>query len=435
MSIARLRALMPVVLDRRAAAGASLLFLANFALAKGAVYLLPLAVAAVATPTLYGATELAQSIGLLATSLLLAAPLNGVTFVYLMRGERRIADQFALTALVSAGISLAAFAIGLVAGLQPVPLLVLASIGIAVLHNVFSTIARTLGRRNATAWGDGTAALVTGGVVLVLVVNGRGTLPAATTAFAIVTAALVVASAWLLFRLRQPGLTARFVRSCRIGLPMTISGIFAIWIGVGGRITVGLVNGSDVAAFGVAFRIAGLALGVHQLVITALFAWLYRGRTRTADPLLAVFLALAAVVSAALTLAGPFIAAQVGFAALAGSGLALFDRLLPIVGVQVFFWIAFAMLQIRVNRAGLAARSIGVLAAVFGAGAAAIFLVVALAGPVSTVTLCWLIAAHNAAYACALWWLLARRRLPHRRIGIVMLCGGTALVLLALIRS
>ena len=98
-----------------------------------------------------------------------------------------------------------------------------------------------------------------------------------------------------------------------------------------------------------------MRLGLHQVAVTALFAWLDRARTCVADRVLAPFLGGVAAIIAVIPFVAQPLLVRFGFAALKSDGIVVFAAVLPILGVQVFFWIAFAMLQMRINRVGLAA--------------------------------------------------------------------------------
>jgi hypothetical protein len=207
-----------------------------------------------------------------------------------------------------------------------------------------------------------------------------------------------------------------------------------MWIGSGGRIMIGLLAPSGLAVYSVAFRFAGLALGLHQIAITGLFAYLYRARTRVADRLFSIFLLVVLLALAILPFAIGILLHFVHMAALQGPGGDLVFRLLPILGLQIFLWIAFAMFQLRVNRSGLASRSILPMLAVTLGGIGGIYVAVTLFS-VGLVGLCWLIAFHNLLYVACFWWLLVSVRLPHRRMGWTVLVGVCLLSGLALLQG
>ena len=146
--------------------------------------------------------------------------------------------------------------------------------------------------------------------------------------------ALVTGAA--LLRHRVARLRARLGRASRIGLPMMVAGIFSIWLGVGGRILVGITSAADLAAYSLAFRISGLALGVHQLATTAAFPTLYAARTRQADRLLSLFMVAVLAVSVLLALAGPFVVDLFSFSALRGQDRKTFKALVPLTSFQTF---------------------------------------------------------------------------------------------------
>lgn len=410
----------------------TIFFLGNFGLSKVAIYAIPLLIAAVAPADVYGAIEFGWAFALLAVAVIFGAPLSGLNQRYLVQKDRRVSDELALIAIVGGTLALLLWTGAETFGARPEWAVALASLGVATLHNIASTLFRMRGDRTLTAWFDGTAtivaALIVGALWLTqptMTVHGLG------VAYALTAAGIAAGGLALFLWLHEAGLIDRIARSWTVGLPMLAGGILAMWLGVGGRMIVGFVDASEVATYSVMFRVAGLALGIHQLAITALFARLYAARTREADRLLLPFLAGVGALTALIALAAPPLVHIVGFEALENGGEPLFRKALPIVCVQVFFWIAFAMLQLRVNRSGLAGRAVWpifwvtILGTATIVGSAKLF-------SLGLVGLCWGIALHGAAYFLAEWFVLIRARLPHRRFGQCALVFGLLLTGIAI---
>jgi hypothetical protein len=409
-------------------------FFVNFFIAKLSIYAAPLLIAAIATGAVYGTIELAQSFGLLITSFLVGAPLAGLTQNYLIRGDSQVLDQLAAIALVFCGLTIAAFIGAWVLGLHANVQLIIASFATAVIHNVAATWFRNRAARNLTAWVDGTAGILA--VLMVLIsfgLVGSARIDVVTKAYlAFAMISFVIAGA-LLLHTATKGLGVRLIESTRIGIPMIIVGTMATWLGVGGRMTVGVLDAANVAAYGVAFRVAGLALGFHQLAVTGLFAKLYRARTREADFIISLFLVAVGILLCGIGFCGKLIITYFEFAALDANARIVFTRILPITCVQTFFWIGYAMLQMRINRTGMAGKSIIPTAVVMFGGIAIIF-AAGHFGNIGIEALCWLIALHAACFFfLSVYMLAAVRRLPHvlmMRSGVV---GGIILSVAAVI--
>lgn len=409
------------------------LFLGSFAAAKLTAYAIPLLIAAAASPRIYGALELAQSAGLLIALLIAGAPLSGANQSYLVRGERGVGDQFALMGLIGCAAGLLALAVAGLLGLAPTSLLLIAFIGVAIIHTVGSYFFRMIGWRSWAAWADGFSTLAAGLVFLAVLLLGHGVgLAGMIAGFALVAAIGASAAGLWLARTYRTGLLRRLRASTAQGLPMMIVGILAIWLTVEGRIIIGLVNATQLAAYGVAFRVAGLAMGVHQLVATAFFVRLYASRTRAADRLIAMNLAAVGAVGAGIALIGPFLPQWFEMSALEAGGAGPFAAALPLVVLYIFYWSGYAMLQLRINRNGLATRTIAPTVAVTLIGAIAI---IAFAKLVTNdlQPICWLLAAHAASYFFKNVIILARHRLPHRSTTATGAIGGALLFLLALV--
>lgn len=412
----------------------ALLFLVNFGFAKLTIYFAPLVIAAFAAPAVYGAVELTQSIGLLVAFFLLTAPLAGLNQRYLVEKERHYAD---IAALVTLAACLAPLAVGLAAwqsGASPVVLVVIFGVGTAAIHTVASSVSRMISRRNLASWLDGFSMLAAIAIVSSLwALRGDAQIASLIIGYVAIAAAGAAGSAVWLIASRRPGLLGRLWQVSHFGGWIVIAATIATWQSVCGRIFVGLLMPPELPAYGVAFRVAGLVLGLQQLGTTALFARLYAGRTRATDRLVALILAGVGLMSGVIALAGPLVA-RIGFSALDDRGRELFVQVLPLVTVQIFFWVGYAFLHMRINRARLARASIPSLAVVALGGSAVILLADRMFGSSLFVT-CLLLALQTAAYFAASLWVLARRGLPHRWVGLVGAYGGAALFALALIRS
>ncbi len=408
------------------------LFLANFGLSKLSVYFIPILIAAVAPAPVYGGIEFAWAVGMLGASLIVGAPLSGVTQRYVVRGDREVGDEIALITGAGALAGVAIWGVLSLFGAGANMLIAAASFGVAVVHSSSSTIFRMSGRRNLTAWADGTATLVAGAIVLTAYLTGGLTVASVTLVYGVAGVAVGAIALIIAARMRMAGLRERMRSSFAIGMPMLAGSVLAMWLGVGGRMMVGVLDAAHVAAYSFAFRVAGLSLGIHQLAITALFARIYGAKTKHADAMLFPFLIAVGALTALIVIIAPIALPHFRIDALAGGGEVVFARIIPIVGVQVFFWIAFAMLQMRVNRSGLAVRVFMPMLWVTMAGTAAIVGAHRLFG-LGIVGLCWGISLQAAAFFAVEWVVLARRGLPHRLVGWAALGGGGLLSVIALV--
>jgi hypothetical protein len=408
-----------------------LLFIGNFGLAKICVYLAPLALAAVASESLYSGVELALAIGLQVWAFVLGAPLAGINHAYLVQKMSEVADLLFFLAFVSAAALLLVAAGFWLAGLGGVAMLTVVAMSAVIIQSVCSVWTRMRGERNRIAWADGGSLVIVGAVVLTAVaLSGPDAIGTATLIFGLLTLLLALGSGQAFLRRRSPHLLRRLGHVTRVGMPMMVAAAFAIWLGVGGRIIVGALSGGDLAAYSLAFRVAGLALGVHQLVQTFAFPRLYGARTREGDRLFGYSFVATLAVSVGLALVGPFVVDLFDFAALDAGARDAYRSLLPLCVLHTFFWIGFAMLQMRINRSRAAKASILPMILVTVVGIPLIFLAASFISS-DVRFIAWLVAAHAAVYFAAAWGVLAWRGLPHRRIGLVGLAGGLGLAAIA----
>jgi hypothetical protein len=412
-----------------------LLLFATYSLAKVIFNLAPLAIAAVASDRLYGGIELALAIGLQICAFALGAPLAGINHVYLVQRMREVADLLVFLAFASAVTVMVVAAALWAGGIGGVELLTALVISAVVIQNLASVWTRMRGERNRAAWGDGASLLIAGAVVVATMsLTNPDDIRTATLIFALLTVAMAIGSGLVLFVRRSPDLLQRLRHVSRVGMPMMVAGAFAIWLGVGGRIIVGIVSHADLVAYSLAFRVAGLAIGVQQLALTFAFPRLYAARTREGDRLLGYAFMATFAVAATLAVAGPFVVDIFDFAALDDRGRGMYRALVPLCALQTFFWIGFALLQLRINRSRVAKASIMPILAVTMIGIALIFVAAHFVSS-DVRFISWLVAAHAAAYFALAWLLLARRGLPHRRLGLVGLWGGLGLTALAALGS
>lgn len=406
-------------------------FLANFGVAKLAVYFIPILIAFYAGGEFYGAIELALATSLLLATLLTGAQVSGITQLFLVHNEREVDDLLLFLTAIPA------IAGGMIAALLlifdgPIVIaLICAVLPPAISQNVAGSWCRMLERPNLTAWSDGISVLLCGLTCLVALARSDDELTRSGTAIlASVSCFIGFGCAALFFRARLPSFRKRIWMASAIGLPIMISSTLGIWLGVGGRILVGIVNAADIAVFAVAFRIAGLVLGVHQLATTAFFARLYRARTREADRIFTYFFATIGLVAALISVAGPWIVDSFQFGSVSGGDNLILRVLIPVAGAQTFFWIGHAMLQMRINRAGLAKSTI-VPTLLLTIGGATVIIAAGFGVSNDVLFISVLISIHAACYFALNWILLALRGLPHKRLGISAITGGLVLFSIA----
>lgn len=404
-----------------------LLLVGNFAVARALVYFSPFLIAILVEPEAYGVIELSQAIGLLAAGLIATAPLSGVTQRYLVGSLRYFWDIVSFTVFLGGALGLAVSAICLSLGANTTTIFVSAVLPLAVVHNTVSAISRTMGLKIITAWSDGFYILFTTLVILVIfLMQNRVAIDDISPPFVLFSAALTLISGLAFLRLKRDGFVSRLKAVVGIGLPIAVVSMMSIWLGVSGRVTIGIFTESSLPAFAMAFRVAGLSLALQQLSTVILFVRLYTSRTKQSDAILGIIYSSVLCLLVLICLVGPYLPMIVDIRALSGIGQETYRQLLPLASLQVFFWIGYAMLEMRINRYRLSARAIGPMCAVFVSGGCLIagvgfFLA---AGPL---LLCWLTAFHTAAFFGVNVIVLARRGVPHRRVTWVGVIGGSAL--------
>lgn len=407
-------------------------FLANFGVAKIAIYIIPFVVASLVSADVYGAIELSQSIGLISATLLIGAPLAGANQLYLVRNHRNVSDLMAFLVCGGCFFAPAAWLVARWLGLSLSDQVVALAFGAAVIHVSNSSTFRMLGKRNLTAWADGTAMLLAGIVVLGgIALAGHATLVELGIGYFLVAMLGCLGCGLFTYRLRADNFIERLWQVSKVGFPMVTLSLLAMWLSAGGRIVVGIFSPHALSPFALAFRVSGIVLGIHQLMVTALYARVYRARTREADGLMWPFLVVAMVLLLIVSVFGRWFPSIVHLRSLQGSDVGVFRRMLPLACIQTFCWIAYAFLQLRINRSGLSGRAFWPTAVISLAGVAIIFGT----GTFFThnaLVLSWLVSLHAVAYMLANIYVLHKYKLPHPKIFIVC-CLGTLTLLLSVI--
>ncbi len=409
-------------------------FLANFGVAKGLIYFLPLVIAAMAIPETYAAMEFAFALAPLIAMFPGSPVLAAIPQLYLVRGDRNVRDLAAMVAAVTAALMLpAGLLLLLFAG--PKPAMVAFAAACVAAQGAASVLSRTMSRRHLAAWADGIAALsmfLAAGLAW-FVFGSWFDAQAAAIAWAIICVPLAFVLLQLSRSWRGPHARLRLRHAFAIGLPMVINGLFGMVVASGGRIAFGLFTQPwDLAAYAIGFRVAGLMLGVHQLMVTAFFARAYGARTRAFDRMAPFYLLAVAATGCVLCLFAPEMLPALGFKALTVDRQDALVSWLPLIALQVFLWISFATLEFRVNRARLAGRIIPVNAVVTLLAAGGLFLLdrAGLASPIHLVAAMALVTGLYVAVQFGALWL---RGLVLPRTGMAIAAGGVPFLVLAVI--
>jgi hypothetical protein len=404
--------------------------LANFAVAKVFIFAVPLLLAAISAPPVYGAIEMAYAVGLMLANLPLLAPLYGISHQYLLGEQKVFQDQAAALVLAVCASSLLTMAMASAAGLSTTVLLTLGMAGAAAIQVTGAFLLRMLDRSYLVAWSDGLTLLAVAVIVAAAArLSSADILRLLVAALVLVSMIACAVAAAILLRSLKQGLKQRLFTAARLGAPMYVYAIFNIWAGASGRVLIGLLSLADVAAYAVAFRIAGAALLSHRLTITVLWSRVYTSPPAAADRLLAVQVIIAAIIAAIVSLSGPWLIDRLDLLATDQRAAAAAAAILPIVALQIFLFAAQSLLQARVNRTGAAGKSLLPMAAITAAGVALIVAAKALGAEIDT--LCWLLALYCATFFLGTLAVLARHAMPHPRVAGAGAAGGAVLALIA----
>jgi len=400
------------------------LFLIAFAISKLCLYAAPFLIAYLAPAEVYASVEFGLAAGLLVAALLIGAPVLGATQSYLIAGnDAHKSLPLGIGAIVCGAIALVAFGLWL-AGMAADWLLITTLMGVSFVQYISSGVFRMRSMRISTSWADGFAALSICAAAVALWVYG-----AAITAsgLALVMIVVIAGAAWLFSLAAKRELGSYSWRGLRTvsrrGFPMMVLGVMAVWIGVGGRIQIGLVAAESLVIYSLAFRFAGLAHGVRQFVMTALFAKLYQATRDSADRIYSIFLALIVLLLLVILIFVPAVLVRAELTLFDLSLVHVFIDVLAATSVHTLFWIGFAMLQTRINRYEIAGRVSAMIATTTVAGVSAFGLVAIFVTQDLTI-LSWIIAIHGAAYFIVNFAALSRHGHRYKWMAFVCLAGA-----------
>lgn len=326
-------------------------FLLSYGAAKGCAFATPLALAFLLTPTDYGALEFALTAGLLGATLAALGVPQAMPRLILVQGESRSVDVLALAVLAAGTVGLAAAALFWISGAPGQWRLAGLLLVLFAGQLAASFWARIHGRAALTAWLDNGAILLVGVAALpvaagwALGIAGAGAwlpLGIAGLAMMLLSVALI-----LLLRTHQPGLGAAWRRAAGMGVPMMAGGLLLFAITGAPRLLVGQFAGLEaLAVYAFAARINLVLLLGHQILMTAFFARIYQMDAARADRLFSAVLAGLTLVATGLGVAWPWLAGWMP--------VVVPPLIFALVAVQTILWIASAMLEMLVNRDGLA---------------------------------------------------------------------------------
>ena len=411
-----------------------LLFLANFAVGKGLAFFGPIFLAILLTPVAYGTLEFAlataQIVAIVAT---FGVPLAAMQLV-VMRIGRKFKDILAGAGSLVGLAALTAAGVLALLGHEARWSLCAAFACLYALQQCGVAYARAYGQRNLNVWIDHAPTLVALLLATILAAIHRGddvsTLTVAACAFGTTGASAAGMIAW---RTRAGDYLRRLREAAILGLPMLGSSLIGAWMVSSGRVYMGLFfSEADVYAYAFTFRVSSLLVLLQAVVGTAFAPQLYKMPTRRFDPIAAVLVGAVAAAALTLVLIAPerLVAERTSTYNLS---IILAHPAVALVPLQVFFWTATALIELRVNRARRSGSVAITNSVVVGVGASILFLLRA-ANLIRFETVLIVVVVQQAAACCTFHSALARRKIPLRATAMTTAFGAVALLTAVLLK-
>lgn len=399
----------------------------SFAVSKLAVYAAPIALAAIAPAPIYGAFELALAIAVFLATMLVSAPVHGLSHDYLLGEQKEPVGEVGTLIVLSCLVCIGLTAGGLLLGISDYWLLGLSMIGVAGAQITLSFAMRSIAVAHLfQPWIDGLA-LFFGFLIIGLLSLRAGVLdvPFIVGVFLTLTAAFGgILALRIAHRLRASA--AGLVRAGTSGLGMAAYALLGTWVAVSGRLLFGVLFPEDVAAYGVAFRVSGLTMLVPSLIVIGLWKYFYACQPSDADRLIAGSALAIAILAAVVLLAGSWFIELATLHALDPAAREMCMALLPIVTIQCYFWGVHSLLQPLVNRSHAAKPLMMPLAALGIFGILAAYL--ARSWSYGAITLAWLVALLCAAHLVVTLAVLRRRHFALDRTFVAVFAGFAAIM-------
>ena len=411
-----------------------LLYLANFGLGKGIAFVGPIALGLTLGPQLYGALEFGLALAAIIAMLAAAGTPQAVMQLVLMR-ERRIDDLLFATTAVVAALSLTCAVALTWLDVETRWRIAAALVALCAAQQAGVAYARAHAMPNFNVWIDHAPTVIVVIVALGLsAVGGRDDARTAAQVLTILAAFVCCLSLWGWRRNAAAAVRTRFSEAMIVGLPILASSLIGVWIVASGRVWMGLLLGdADVHAWAFTFRVASLLVLVHAIVATGFAAKLYKMPTRRFDPIAATLVGVVAVLAVLFVVFSP---EKIAAHWLAKDAARILEArpAVALVSSQVFFWVAGAIVEVRVARARAAWIAMFASFAIVLATSLAITVFHA-ANQLDFRTLAALLLVQQIALCGALHLSLWRRRTPARRAALATLIGGCIVVGLAIARS
>jgi hypothetical protein len=411
-----------------------LFFLANFAVGKGLAFFGPIGLGVLLAPAVYGSLEFALAGALLAAMVATLGVPSGAMQLVLMRQGRKVVDLLGGTAAAIGLAALLAAGALWVFGFELRWSLCAAFVALCAAQQGGVAYARAYGLRNFNVWIDHAPTIAAVVVAAGLAAIGKGGDPQRLlfAVSALGAVAMTIAGA-----IARRDLAPQFVRRMReaaiIGLPMVGASLVGAWMVSSGRIYMGLfLSQEDVYAYAFAFRVASLLVLLHAVVGTAFAAQLYKMPTRRFDPIGASAVGALAIGALLLILVAPERLA-IGWFSPAMAAILAARPALALVSAQVFFWVASAMVEMRVSRARGAAASMQ-LNLIVSLCVGAALLLWRHYGQIGFGGLTAALLAQQAAGCAAQYASLFQRGVTPRKTVFVTLIGGAVVTVTALLR-
>lgn len=411
-----------------------LFFLANFAVGKGLAFFGPIALGVLLAPAVYGTLEFALAGALLIAMMATLGVPSAAPQLVLMRQGRAVVDLLGGTAAVVGLAGLLAAGALSVFGFELRWSLCPAFVTLCAAQQCGVAYARAHGRRNFNVWIDHAPTIAAVVVAAGLAAIGKG---GDLRALLVAVSALGAVAMTIAGAISRRDLAPEFIRRMReaaiIGLPMVGASLVGAWMVSSGRIYMGLfLSQEDVYAYAFTFRVASLLVLLHAVAVTAFAAQLYKMPTRRFDPIGASLVGALAIGALVLILVAPERLA-IGWFSPAKAALLTARPALALVAAQVFFWVASAMVEMRVSRARGAAASMQLNIIVSLCVGAALLLWRHYGqigfGGLTAALLAQQAAGYAAQYASLIW-----RGVTPRKTVFVTLIGGAVVTVTALLR-
>lgn len=272
------------------------IYLMTFGLARGGLFVAPIILANLLTPSAYGRLEFAQALATIGATVLALGTSGVVPLVLIRKIDTASWNSVLVHHLVVATLLILCALLGLFAEWPPIVwLAALVTTGL-MFQVLWSATLKSQGHAEASllldtgVWGLMAIAVITSYMLTTPPVNRWSWAIAALSGY---ITALAVYTSWRLMRSDSHTNILTYTSTLRTGMPLMASTLLTLLATTSGRLGLGLLSTPEMMAdYAILFRATALPIVAHQIIIIARFRQVFEQHTTELEKRLPIMIGL-----------------------------------------------------------------------------------------------------------------------------------------------